>query len=99
MYVLIVKFKAAEGSENELISILRGVLAKIRQNEKDTAMYDVHQKIGDPTEIMLYERYPDKKAWEEGHWAQPYITEMRAALAKNLSAPPEMTEYDVVEVR
>ena len=99
MYVLTVKFKAVKGKEVEVVSLLRKTLAKIRANEKNTLMYDVHQKIGDPTEILLYERYPNKKAWETEHWNQPYIGEMRPAMGKLLVSPPEMTEWEAVEVR
>jgi len=99
MYVLGVKFKLAEGKEEEAVKLLRDAIGKVRQNEKDTLMYDLHRKIGDKTELFLYERYPDKKAWEEGHWTQPYVGEMRDSLGACLAAPPEMTEYETLEIR
>ena len=99
MYVLGVKFKVAKGKEKEAVKLLSGVIDKVRKNEKGTMMYDLHQKIGDSTELFLYERYPDKKAWEQGHWTQPYVGEMRDALGACLAGPPEMTEYETLTVK
>jgi len=99
MFVLAVKLKLAKGKEKEAVQLLRKVIAKVRQNEKDTLMYDLHCKVSDPTELFLYERYPNKQAWENAHWLMPYIEELRSELPHYLEGAPEVTEYETIELK
>jgi len=99
MFVLAVKLKLVKGKEEEAVQFLRRVIAKVRQNEKDTLMYDLHRKVSDPTELFLYERYPDKQAWENVHWLAPYIEELRDELPNYLEGAPEVTEYETIELK
>ncbi len=99
MFVLAVKFKAAEGKEKELVQLLTKVQAQVRQNEPDTLMYDLHYKIDDPTEVFLYERYKDRQACEITHRAAPYIKELRAALTNYLGGAIEITQYETIELK
>ncbi len=99
MFVIAVKFKAAEGKEKELLKLLRKTLADVRKYEPNTTMYDLHLKIDDPTVIFLYERYKDKQDWETTHKSAPYIKELMNAFPDYLEGKPEGTLYDVVEVR
>ena len=98
MFVLTVKFKAANGKEKELVQLLREVVAEVRHNEQDTFMYDLHRKVGDPTEVFLYERYKDRKTWEI-HMSLPYIKELIAKLPNYREGDAEVTEYETIEVK
>ena len=99
MFVLAVKFNAVKGEEEKLVQSLRKAIAKVRQNEPDTLMYDMHRKIDNPTEIFLYERYKDKRAWEVTHMSAPYIKELLAELPNYLEAGAEVTHYETIEVK
>ena len=99
MFVLAVKLRVIKGREEELIQLLRQATAKVRQNEKDTLMYDLHRKIGDPTEMFLYERYSDRQAWEVSHCSAPYIKELLAVLPNYLKGDIEVTEYETIELK
>jgi len=99
MFVLAVKFNAVKGKEEKLVQSLRKAIAKVRQNEPDTLMYDMHRKIDNPTEIFLYERYKDKRAWEVTHMSAPYIKELLAELPNYLEADAEVTHYETIEVK
>ena len=99
MFVLAVKCRAAKGKEEELVQLLRKVVAKVRQNEQDTLMFDLHRKIDDPAEVFLYERYKDRQALEVTHLSAPYIKELLAALPDYLEGDAEITEYETVEVK
>ena len=96
MFALAVRLRAIKGKERDVERVMRGVTEKVRQNEKDTLMYDMHRKIGDSTEIFLYERYTDRHAWEVTHMSKPYIKELLDELAKYIEGKPEVTEYEVV---
>ena len=99
MFVLAVKFNAVKGKAEKLVQSLRKAIAKVRQNEPDTLMYDMHRKIDNPTEIFLYERYKDKRAWEVTHMSAPYIKELLAEFPNYLEADAEVTHYETIEVK
>ena len=96
MFSLVVRLKAKKGKEKDVERMMREVTEKVRQNEKDTLMYDMHHKVGDPTEMLLYERYTDRNAWEVTHMSKPYIKELLDELAEYIERAPEVTEYEVV---
>jgi quinol monooxygenase YgiN len=97
MFALVVRLKAMKGKGKDVERVMREATGKVRQNEKDTLMYDMHRKIGDSTELLLYERYIDRQAWEVTHMSKPYIKELLDELARYIEGKPEVTEYEVVE--
>jgi quinol monooxygenase YgiN len=98
MFALVVRFKARKDKEKELEQMIREMTEKVRKNEKDTLMYDLHRKIGDSTDILLYERYTDKNAWEVTHCSTPYFKALLDALSQYIEGETELTEYEVVGV-
>ena len=98
MFVLAIKFNAVKGKDEKLVQSLRKVITKVRQNEPDTLMYDIHYNVDNPTEIFLYERYKDKRAWEVTHMSAPYIKELLAELPNYLEVDAEVTYYETIEV-
>ena len=99
MFALVVRFKAKKGKEKNVEDLLSGVIEKVRRNEKDTLIYDMHRKIGDSTEILFYERYTDRDAWAVTHMSKPYIKELSGKLSEYLEGEIEISEYEVVEVK
>ena len=97
VFTLVVRLKAIKGKEKAIENLMREVTEKVRQNEKDTLMYDIHRKIADSTELLLYERYTDRSAWEVTHMSKSYIKELLDELAKYIEGKPEVEEYEVVE--
>ena len=97
MFTLVVRLKAMKGREKAVENLIREVTPKVRQNEKDTLMYDMHRKISDPTKILLYEIYTDRIASDVTHMSKPYIKELLDELAKYIEGEPEVEEYEVVE--
>ena len=98
MFTLVARFKARKGKAKELEEMIREMTKKVRKNEKDTLMYDLHRKIGDSTDLLLYERYTDRNAWEVTHCSTPYFKALLDALSQYIEGEPEVTEYEVVEV-
>lgn len=98
MFALVVRLKARKGKEKELEQMLREMTEKVRKNEKDTLMYDLHRKIGDSTDILLYERYTDKNAWEVTHCSTPYFKALIDAFPQYIEGEPEITECEVIEI-
>ena len=97
MFALVVKIKAIKGKENDIERILIQAMEKVRQNESDTLIYDLHRKIDDKTDIVMYERYKDRDAWAITHMSKSYIKELLQELADYLDGDPVIGEYEVVE--
>ncbi len=98
MFVLTAKFRAAKGKEKELEQLLYRVIKEVRQNEKETLMYDFHRKLDDPREILFYERYADRNAWAVNHMETPHIKELASTIANYIEGDLELTEYELVRM-
>ena len=99
MFVLVVKINAIKGKEEQLVEALRKAITKVRQNEPNTLMYDLHREIDNPTELFFYERYKDKQAWEDTHMSAPYIKGLLDEIAEYLDGELEITQYELIEVK
>jgi quinol monooxygenase YgiN len=97
MFVLIVRFRAAKGKERALEQLLEKARKQVYAEEENTLIYDLHRRIGDSTEILLYERYRDKKDWEITHMSKPYIKELIAELPGYVDGEVIHEEFDLVE--
>ncbi len=56
MFVLTVKFRVVKGKDKELEQLFGKAREHVREEEKDLLIYDMHRKIFDSAEILLYER-------------------------------------------
>jgi len=97
MFVLVVKARVVKGREKELEQLFKKARVNVQKEEKNLLIYDMHHKIGDLAEIMLYERYKDRKDWEVTHRAKPYIKELLAELPKYLEGDVTYEEFELVE--
>ena len=96
MFVLVVKFRAAKGEEKVLEQLLIKAREKVIEEEENTLIYDIHRKIGDSAEIMLYEQYNDKMDWELTHMSKPYIKELIAELPNYIEGEEIIEEYELI---
>ena len=97
MFVLVVKFRVVKGKEKELEQLFKKARAKVQKEEKNLLIYDMHHKIGDSTEIMIYERYKDRKDLEVTHMSKPYIKELLAELPKYIEGDIIEDEYELID--
>ena len=98
MFVLTAKMRVIKGKEQEFERFLREIVAKVRQNEKDTLLYNLHRKIGDPCEFFFYEQYTNREACQVTHNSAPYIKELLAKAPNFVEGGIELSEYELVEV-
>ena len=97
MFVLTVKFRVVKGKEKELERLFGKARENVRKEEKDLLIYDMHRGIGDSNDILIYERYRDRKDWEITHRSKPYIKELLAELPKCIEGDVLRSEYELVE--
>ena len=97
MFVLAVKFRILKGNEKVVEEIFRKARGHVHEEEEDVSIYDMHRRIGDSSEILFYERYKDRNAWEKTHMSKPYIKELVAELPKYIEGDMVIDEYELVE--
>ena len=97
MFVLVVRFRAAKGKEKQVKELFKKAGASAHKEEKNLLIYDLHHKVGDSAELLLYERYRDRKDWEVTHMPKPYIKELLAELPKYIEGDITREEYELVE--
>jgi quinol monooxygenase YgiN len=97
MFVLLVRFRIAKGKDKEFEQLFKKARVNVHKEEKNLLIYDMHHKIGDSAEIMLYERYKDRKDWEVTHRSKPYIKELLAEFPKYIEGDVTHEEYELVE--
>ena len=97
MFVLVVRLKLKKGKEKAFEAAFKKARENVRKEEKNLLIYDIHRKIGDPSEIAIYERYKDKKDWEVTHRAKPYIKELLAEFPNYIEGEVKREEYELIE--
>jgi quinol monooxygenase YgiN len=97
VFVLVVRFRVLPGKERALEQLFGKERAKACQEEANLLLYDLHRKIGDATEILLYERYRDRQDWAVTHRSKPYIKEFLAELAKYVDGEIVREEYELAQ--
>ena len=74
MLTLLATLKTKPGKEAELTEICTQLAKEVLAKEKDCLMYIPHVVRNDPTEIIFFEKYKDKEAFE-AHGSSVYFQE------------------------
>ena len=96
--IVVAKLKAKSGEEEKMEEALRGMVAKVAQ-EEGTLTYTLHRSQKDPSLFLFYEKYVDDAALKT-HSSTPYFKELFGALQSMLYGAPKIEMYDeLVRVR
>ena len=90
--VVVAKLKAKSGEEAKMEEALRGMVAKVAQ-EEGTLTYTLHRNRKDPRVFMFYEKYQDAAALKT-HSSTPYFKELFKFLEPLLDGAPEIDMYE-----
>ena len=93
--IVVAKLKAKVGEETNMEEALRGMVAKVAQ-EEGTLTYTLHRAQQDPSVFVLYEKYRDAAALK-AHSSTPYFKELFGALKPMLDGAPEIEMYDELD--
>ncbi len=96
MFVLVVRLKVKKGQEKALEAAFKRARENGQREEKNQLIYDLHRKISDPSEMVIYERYKDRKDWE-AHRSKPYVKELIAGFPNYLEGEVKREEYELIE--
>jgi (4S)-4-hydroxy-5-phosphonooxypentane-2,3-dione isomerase len=90
-YAIIVEFTLHEGALQRFMPLMLANASASLDREPGCARFDVLQKPGKPNEIVLYEIYTDRAAFD-AHLASPHFQEFNVATA------PLIREKHIVEL-
>ena len=93
--IVVAKLKAKVGEETNMEEALRGMVAKVAQ-EEGTLTYTLHRAQQDPSVFVLYEKYQDAAALK-AHSSTPYFKELFGTLKPMLDGAPEIEMYDELD--
>lgn len=85
---LIAKIVTNEGSRDEALDVLRGMVAAVEQ-EAGTEVYVLHTQDDDPNVIWFYELYTDLSA-RRAHGAGETFQSLRSKLSGLTAGPTEV---------
>jgi quinol monooxygenase YgiN len=97
MFVLVVRLKLKKGQEKAFEAAFKKAHENVRKEEKNLLIYDIHRKVGEPSEIVIYERYKDKKDWEVTHRSKAYVKELLAQFPAFIEGEVKREEYELIE--
>lgn len=81
------KFKIGAGREEEAMTMIKGLAAKVQELEPGVLTYLVYRPVNDPSSVFFFEIYADEAALA-AHGQQPHLAELRTAFQSGLFAPP-----------
>jgi len=93
--VVVAKLKAKAESQAAVESILKGLVAEVRQ-EEGTLVYTLHRSQTDPSVFLFYEQYKDMDALV-AHSSTDHFKKAFAGLKDLLAEKPVIEMFDVVE--
>jgi quinol monooxygenase YgiN len=90
------KFKIGAGREEEALTMLRGLAAKVEELEPGVLTYLIYRPANDATTVFFFEIYADEAALA-AHGEQPHLMELRGGFQSGLFAPPvEIVRLDAI---
>lgn len=92
MLVVVAKFQAKAGMEQELEEILKSFVPQV-QDEEDTLMYVLHRSRKDAGQFLFYEKYKDKEAFKL-HGSTPYFQEFFTKIGSLVDGTPIIEMYE-----
>ncbi len=90
--IVVAKMKAKAGEEAKMEAVLRGMVAKVAQ-EEGTMTYTLHRARKEPSVFLFYEKYANTASFK-AHSATPYFKELFEALQPLLDGAPEIELYE-----
>jgi len=95
MVVITATLRAKSGKEDELIAVMKELVAKVRDNEPGNLDYTFHRKKGDESLFMVYEMYKDGEAMQ-AHMSAAHFQEAAKKFGDLLEGGLGVEAYDVI---
>jgi len=90
---LIATLKVKEDKVDEAVKFFQELQENVKSNEPGTLEYTFHQKAGEPSTFVVYEKYADADALK-AHSAN--LAKVGARFAPLLNGPPEIVAMEEI---
>ena len=90
---LIATLKVKEDKVDEAVKLFQELQENVRSNEPGTLEYVFHQKAGEPTTFVVYEKYADPAALETH---RTNLAKVGSRFASILNGPPEIVAIEEI---
>ena len=91
---VLARFRAKAGMEEQLKQAIMACVAPTRA-EAGCINYDLHQRVEDKGDLILYENWRSKKDLDV-HLEMPYLQELKAKAEQLCSQPIEISLWEMV---
>lgn len=96
MKILIARFTAKPGFEDEVAEMIAGLARDVR-TEPGNLVFEPHREADDPRRFVVFEKYLDEDAFQ-AHMSMPYGAVFNARLNEIIEEPEsQLTFLDAVE--
>ena len=85
-------FRARPGKETELRDALTALLRPTRA-EPGCLTYDLHEGLGDPARLMMFETW-ESQAAIDGHMKSPHVQKFAPRVDGLCSEPPQIVTWE-----
>ncbi len=92
MITAIARLHAQPGKEAEVQKALEQMIEGVQTHEPGVDAYSLHVAENDPSEFLLYERYPTVADFEQ-HQKTEHMLELGTALRESLREPIAIERY------
>jgi len=90
--VVVIHYQAQPAESTRAITELRALIREVVALEPDCLGIRLHVDAGDPSRIMLYERWTSQAAYAGPHMQTPHLGAFIAKAGEFLAGPPSI-EY------
>lgn len=89
--VVIVRYTAQAGREEQALTAISKLVATVRSNEPQTSGITILQDAADKTKITLIEHWPSQELFLGPHMQQPHIQQFIQSSRGFLAGPPDIS--------
>src|SRR5699024_621898 len=95
MLTLLVRFTVQPGMLDEFLTALRANARASLRDEPGCLRFDIHLSLADDHEILLYEIYADREAFEVDHRSAEHYAAFQEVVARCVTAEGHVNTFAV----
>jgi quinol monooxygenase YgiN len=91
---VLIHYRAKPGMADVAAEELSALIATVASEERACISINLHRDVGDPSVLMLYERWVDKESYLGEHMRTPHILSFIERAGGFLTGPPEISIWE-----
>ena len=95
--VVAIKCQAKEGMGQTALEAFKQLIATVKQLESDCLNITLHSNDDDPDQLMLYEIWSSREAYQGPHMQTPHLQAFIADSMAFLTGPPDISYWKQID--